>query len=217
MKKRIDPHTATNNSDTSGTSASAGGRPRSPQADRAIIDAAVRLLTEEGYGRMSVERVAAEAGVGKATVYRRYRDRQDLAAAAVVQVIAHDAFEAPDSGDTRTDLLQELAHVARAAGSDVVLSMLGTVMSEQQRDPALLERFWERVFMPHRTATMAILERGVRRGEVRRGALLEVVEEVLVGAFLARKLSGLAVTPEWIESVVATVWDGIGSPRSSDA
>ncbi|MCH8919467.1 MAG: TetR/AcrR family transcriptional regulator C-terminal ligand-binding domain-containing protein, partial [Chloroflexi bacterium] len=73
------------------------------------------------------------------------------------------------------------------------------------------------VFAPHRAETLSILERGVRRGEVRRGALLEVVEEALVGAFLARQLSGLAVTPEWIESVVATVWDGIGSPRSSDA
>ena len=217
MKTRIHPHTTTKNSDTSGTSASARGRPRSPEADRAIMDAAVRLLTEEGYGRMSVERVAAEAGVGKATVYRRYRDRQDLAAAAVVHMLAHDAFEAPDSGDTRVDLLQSLAHVARAAGSDVVLSMLGTVMAEQQRDPALLERFWERVFMPHRTSVMSILERGVRRREVRRGVTLEVVGEALVGAFLARRLSGLAVTPEWIESVVATVWDGIGSPRSSDA
>ena len=194
-----------------------GGRPRSPEADHAIIDAAVRLLTEEGYERMSVQRVAAEAGVGKATVYRRYRDRQDLAAAAVAHMLAHAVFEAPHSGDTRADLLQSLAHVARAAGSGVILTMLGTVMAEQRRDPALLERFWKRVFAPHRTVMMSILERGVRRGEVRQGVVLEVVGEALVGAFLARQLSGLAVTPEWIESVMATVWDGIGSPRTGDA
>lgn len=211
MKMRNDPHATTKHSDTSGMSARKGGRPRSPEADRAIIDAAVRLLTEEGYGRMSVERVAAEAGVGKATVYRRYRDRQDLAAAAIAHMLAGHAFFEPDTGDTRTDLLQSLTHIAGAAGSGVVLSMLGTVMAEQQRDPELLERFWDRVFMPHRTATLSILERGVRRGEVRYGVALEPVGEVLVGAFLARRLSGLAVTPEWIESVVATVWNGIGS------
>ncbi len=218
MKTRNDPHATTKNSDTSGTSSSAGGRPRSPHADRAIIDAAVRLLTQEGYKRMSVERVAAEAGVGKATVYRRYRNRQDLAAAAISHMLAgHALFELPDTGDTRTDLLQSLTHVTMATGSDVVLSMLGTVMAEQQRDPELLERFWERVFMPHRTATLSILERGVRRGDVRQAVALEVVGEALVGAFLARRLSGLAVTREWIEWVVATVWDGIGSPGPNAA
>ncbi len=140
-----------------------------------------------------------------------------LLGTAIAHMLADHAFEAPDTGDTRKDLLQSLAHVTAAAGSDVVLSMLGTVMAEQRRDPELLERFWERVFTPHRTAMTSILERGVRRGEVRRGAVLEVVQEALVGAFLARRLSGLAITPEWIESLVATVWDGIGSPRSDDA
>ncbi len=217
MNTRIDPRATTKSIVTSGTSARKGGRPRNPEADRAIIDAAVRLLTEEGYGRMSVERVAAEAGVGKATVYRRYRDRQDLAAVAVSHMMASHPFFEPDTGDTRTDLLKSLTHVTRAAGSDVVLSMLGTVMAEHQRDPELLRRFWERVIMPHRTATMSILERGVRRGDVRQAVALEVVGEALVGAFLARRLSGLAVTPEWIESVVAALWDGIGVPHSSGA
>ncbi len=99
----------------------------------------------------------------------------------------------------------------------MVLSMLGTVMAEQQRDPELLERFWERVFMPHRKATLSILERGVRRGDVRKAVALEVVGEALVGACLAHRLSGLAVTQEWIEWVVATVWDGIGSPGPNAA
>jgi hypothetical protein len=108
-----------------------------------------------------------------------------------------------EAGDTRTDLLNSLTHVSRAAGSGVVLSMLGTVMAEQQRDPELLKRFWERVIMPHRTATVSILERGVRRGDVRQAVALEVVGEALVGAYLARRVSGLAVTPEWIQSVVA--------------
>lgn len=117
---------------------------------------------------------------------------------------------------TRADLLQSVAHVARVSGSDLVLSMLGMVMVERQRDPALLERLWERVFAPHRAATLAILERGVRRGEVRQGVVLEVVGEALFGAFLARRLSDLAVTPEWIESVVAALWEGIGISHSGD-
>jgi AcrR family transcriptional regulator len=217
MNKKSHRHAETTRDGSPGTSDRAGGRPRSPEADRAIIDAAVRLLTEEGYGRMCVERVAAEAGVGKSTVYRRYRDRQDLAASAISHMVADHAFFDPDTGNTRLDLLQSLDHLTRAAGSGVILSMLGTVMAEQQCDPTLLERFWERVFAPHRVAMLSILKRGVRRGEVRPGVALEAVGELVVGAFLARHLSGLAVTAEWIEAVVATVWDGIGSSRSGDA
>lgn len=208
---KVDPRATTTNGCTSGTAAHRGGRPRSPEADRAIIDAATRLLTEEGYAHMSVERVAAEAGVGKATIYRRYRGRQDLAAAAVAHILGHEAFRAPDTGETRTDLLQSLAHIAKGAGSDVMLTILGTVMAEQQRDPELLKRFWERVILPHRAATASILERGMRRGDVREETVPEVVGEALIGAFLARRLSGLTVTPEWIELVVAMLWEGIGN------
>jgi AcrR family transcriptional regulator len=217
MNKKSHPHAETMRDGTPGTPKQTGGRPRSLEVDDAIMGATVRVLTEEGYGRMSVERIAAEAGVAKTSIYRRYRDRQDLAAAAVAQLAAHDAFEPPDTGHTRTDLLQSLAHVASVSGSDLVLSTLGMVMVEGQRDPALLDRFWERVFAPHRAATLAILERGVRRGEVRQGVALEVVGEALFGAFVARRLSGLAVTTEWMECVVAALWDGIGISQPGPA
>ena len=59
------------------------GRPRDPSADRAILQAALKLLTDQGYAGMSVERVASEAGVGKTTIYRRYASKEELAAAAV--------------------------------------------------------------------------------------------------------------------------------------
>lgn len=202
--------------ETPETTAHTGGRPRSPEADRAIMDAAVRLLSEEGYARMSVERIAAEAGVGKTTIYRRYRDRQDVAAAAAIHVARHGAFEAPEGVDARTGLVHALAHVSRAVGSAPVLSMLGTLIAEQPQAPTHLKRFWEHVLTPHQKATRSIIERGVRRGEVQQGARLEVVSEALVGAFLAREISGLAITPEWMESVVAVLWEGIGSRGPSD-
>ncbi|MBI5283571.1 MAG: TetR/AcrR family transcriptional regulator [Chloroflexi bacterium] len=198
------------------TTAHAGGRPRSPQADRAIMDAAVRVLTEEGYARISVERIAAEAGVGKTTIYRRYRDRQELAAAAAVHVARHPAFDASENIDARAGLVQALAQVHQAVGSTPVLSMLGTLLAERPQTPAHLTRFWEHVLIPHQAAVRSIIERGLRRGDVKRGARPEVVSETLVGAFLARELSGLPVTSQWIESVVAILWEGVASvgPRA---
>jgi AcrR family transcriptional regulator len=177
------------------------------------MDAAVRLLSEEGYGRMSVERIAAEAGVGKTTIYRRYRDRQELAAAAAVHVAHHRALAAAEGVDARTGLVEALAQVGRAMGSAPVISMLGILLAEQPQAPAHLKRFWEHVLAPHQTAAKSILERGVRRGEVQQGAPLEVLSEALVGTLLARKFSGLAITPEWMESVVAVLWNGIGATQ----
>lgn len=198
------------------TTTAHAGRPRSPAVDLAIMAAAVRLLNEEGYARMSVERVAAEARVGKTTIYRRYRDRQELAAAAAVHVARHRPFDAPDSVDARTGLTQALAHVHRSVGSAPVLAMLGTLLAEQPQAPTHLKRFWEHVLTPHQTTTKSIIARGILHGEVQREAQPDVVSEALIGAFLARQLSGLAVTPEWMESVVTVLWEGVASRGSDD-
>jgi len=194
-----------------------GGRPRSIGADRAILDAAARLLSDEGYSRLSVERIAAAAGVGKTTIYRRYRDRQELAAAAAVHIARNGPFDAPADVDVRTALVHVLAHVHRAVGSAPVLAMLGTLLTEQPRAPEHLRRFWEHVFAPHQAATRSIIDAGVARGSVRRDAQSTSISEALVGLYLARQLSGLAVTSEWMESVVEVLWEGIAVRRNETA
>jgi AcrR family transcriptional regulator len=109
--------------------------------DRAILAAAARLLREHGYSGMSVDAVAAEAGVGKAAIYRRYRDKADLAVAALVAL--REIGEVPDSGDTRKDLA-ELARRLRRAFDGVGMTMIGTLLAEERRNPELMERFRER-------------------------------------------------------------------------
>lgn len=202
------------------TATPTGGRPRSPDADRAIMDATARVLKEEGYAGMSIERIAAEAGVGKATIYRRYRNRQELAAAAAVHLASHKPFSAPGDMDARTALQHALEHISRAAGSVEVLSMLGMLLAERPQAPAHLRLFCQHVFSPHKAAVVSILNRGVIEGTVREDAGVEVVAEALIGAFLAREISGLPPTPEWAESVVEMFWRGLatgetGGGRSS--
>jgi AcrR family transcriptional regulator len=86
------------------------GRPRSEEADRAILDAALDALVDDGYGGMSIERIAAKAGVGKATIYRRWNGKAEI----LVEALRRRAcFDVPlvDTGDLRADLLTILQAV----------------------------------------------------------------------------------------------------------
>ncbi len=79
------------------------GRPRKPETDAAILDAALAMFGEVGYEGMTVEAVAARAGVGKATIYRRWSSKDDLVIAAIQEVLT--SVEVPDLGDLRTTLV----------------------------------------------------------------------------------------------------------------
>ena len=87
------------------------GRPRSPEVDAAILDAALRLLAAEGYARMTVDGVAAEAGVSKAAIYLRYRSKADLATAALARL--RESGRPEPTGDLRTDLTASCGSCAR--------------------------------------------------------------------------------------------------------
>ncbi len=191
------------------------GRPRSEEAGRAILEATLRLLGELGYARMSIEAIAAEAGVGKATIYRRYRGKADLASAAVAQLT--DPGAPPDTGDTLADVREILRVVHRQFtqgpwGSVTAgMAMLGTLMVEEQRNPGLLDLFRERVILPRRRMLRAVLERGLVRGDVRAGADLDASVDALVGGFFSRYLSGQPLTHEWIDSLLGAVWRGLAT------
>lgn len=192
-----------------------GGRPRNRKADQSILDVATRLLREEGYRNLNIERVADESGIAKTTIYRRYKDRQDLAAAAIGALLeAHGAFHMPDTGTAAGDLKIIFAALKSADTSSPLLSVLGAVMSEGQRDAALLESLWARAFGPHHEALAAILQIGIERGELRRDLDIATTVEILVGALLARLIPGNSADDEWINSVIRTVWAGMRAPVS---
>lgn len=185
------------------------GRPRSAEADRAIVETAAQVLRDEGYGAMSVERIASMAGVGKTTIYRRYRNRRELAAAAAEHMSEFGPFDIPGDTDTQTALRETLRHAIQAVSSAAVLAMLGTLVAERRENRAHLERFWRHVFAPYEKAVGAALQRSANVGEVAKDAAVEVVPELLSGALLARTFSGRPITPDWTDSVVETIWRGI--------
>ena len=136
----------------------ARGRPRSPEADKAILQAAIDVLHSEGYARMSMESVAEAAGVGKTTVYRRYKDKDDLVTAALERMTP--VPEPPDSGDTRADLLVLLQRFQRSKEKVEDLRLMGTLWSEEERNPELMRLFRDRVIRPRRQTMLDTLSGG---------------------------------------------------------
>ncbi|MEA2380643.1 MAG: hypothetical protein QOH72_614 [Solirubrobacteraceae bacterium] len=192
------------------TARAATGRPRSERADAAILEAALAEMADRGYARMSVDAVAARAGVSKPTVYLRHSCKADLATAALA-AFQQRALPAPTL-DTRADLVALLRHLRRGAERPFGMAMVGTVLAEEDHTPQLLALFRERLVAPRRGAIRAVLEAARERGELRAGADLDAAVQALVGAYYAQYLSGAPFPRRWPGSVVDVVLDGVRAP-----
>jgi AcrR family transcriptional regulator len=185
------------------------GRPRSAEADRAILEAALHVLERDGFARMSMDSVAEEAGVGKTTIYRRYRDKADLLTGALAAL--RDDDEVPDSGDTRADLLELLERFVASKERLQSMRLLGSLFTEKERTPELLDLFRERVIGPRRDMMLAVLERGRERGELRADMDAALITEMMIGAWFALQLNGRPFEGDWPSAVLAEAWPSLSA------
>jgi AcrR family transcriptional regulator len=181
-----------------------GGRPRDPSRDGVIRAAILQLLADVGYGSLTMDAVAAEAGVGKATIYRRWRTKQDL----VVDTI-HELNRAeitpPDTGSLEGDLramLHSLVGLINGPAGAATLSLLSTVPHQ----PALAAAFRNGPMGVWRHGFEQIWERAEQRGEVRPGlsgsAQGEAASALLVQRWL---LTGGPVDDAYADEVLEDV------------
>jgi AcrR family transcriptional regulator len=161
------------------------GRPRSAASHAAILRAALELAIEDGLAGMTIEAVAARAGVGKTTIYRRWSSKHELVAAAV-RFIAHD-LQTPDLGSVRDDYLA-LAGAALASLAPGALKLMPRLMLEAADDPELFAVCREVLIDPRRAALGAIVARGIERGEVRGDVDIDVAVDVLIAPMIYRAL-----------------------------
>lgn len=165
------------------------GRPRSEEADRAILRAATEVLAERGLGGMSIEEVAARAGVGKATIYRRWPSRGTLALDAfLAEFRAQQPL--PDTGSLHGDLLAALRSWVRAVTRTRAGRILAGLIAEAQNDPGLAEAWREQVMEPLRGQHAIMLQRAIARGEIPVDTDLDVALDMLYGAAYHRLLHG---------------------------
>jgi len=179
-------------------------RPLDPGIGDAIEAATLALLTERGFARMSMEGVAAAAGVGKPAIYRRYRDKAALVAAIIAQQLPE--LDPPDLGDTRAELWLAVEQGFPADGAAYV-GLIGGLIAEQQRHPELIDAFRRSVLHPRRAVARALIERGQQRGDLRGDVDPEAALDLFAGPLLARVFAGLNTGPRWRKSAFSTWWD----------
>jgi AcrR family transcriptional regulator len=185
------------------------GRPRSAEADRAILNAAVDLLAERGLAAMSIEEVAARAGVGKATIYRRWSSKGLLALDAFVTSF-QEQQPLPDTGTLRGDLIAALTAWVRAVTGTSMGAMLTGLIAEAQHDPSLRAVWRERVLEPLRSQHRIMLDRAIARGEIPATVDQEAVLDLFFGAAQHRLLlDHLPLTDDFIRQVVDMILNGI--------
>ncbi|MEO5966480.1 MAG: TetR/AcrR family transcriptional regulator [Candidatus Limnocylindrales bacterium] len=188
----------------------ARGRPRDARIDGAILEAALRQLDEVGYQQMSMAAVAAEAGVGRPALYRRYGSKAELVTAAIQHMTSGPEPDLPSA--VHEALRRLLGAASSAVASPGGLAVLGSLLAEQRRDPELLAAFGARVFEPRRAVIQRLVAEGAMAGEVAADADGEAVDGLLFGALLARAILGEPVDAAWVDRVVDQLWRGIAAP-----
>jgi len=188
------------------------GRPRSAEADRAILTATIDLLADEGYGGVTMEGVACRAGVGKATVYRRWASKSALVVDAMT-ACREQRTPPADTGSLRADLLvfvQGFADHIRTSDAGRVMPAL---VAELARNPELARAFREGFVQPRRARILDAVRRGVDRGEVRADVDAELVADGVVAFLMHRYLvTGMDIDDGAPERVVDLLWRGISAP-----
>lgn len=183
------------------------GRPRDPHLDQAILDATVELLCEEGFAGTSVEAVAERAGVGKATIYRRWASREELllAAGGAMGPCPPD----PDSGDLRHDLVTLLGGLVWVMGNTPVGGLLPATVDEAARNPELRSRL-DAFIDARRGPVRNALRRAAARGELRADVDVELVLDLLSGPVFTRVLvTGRPLGAGLAAAIVDTVLGGV--------
>jgi AcrR family transcriptional regulator len=185
------------------------GRPRDRQIDAAVLGATLAVLDQSGYGRLTIEEVARDAGTTKPAIYRRWPNRQRLVLAALGQRLG-DA-RAPDTGCTLCDL-DECLKVFVAAFRRMPPGVLAPLFAECTGDRELRAAFMTVLFEPPRAAVRETLDRAHARGDLRDDVDLELILDLIGSLVHYRALFGHAPTSDAeIERAVEALLRGIAT------
>lgn len=170
-----------------------------------VLDAAVRVLVDVGYDRLTMDEVASEAHASKATLYRRWESKADLVVDAVSRTKGIPDAEAPETGSLRGDLLS-LACGPCGQALALPMSVLGGLLTALQTDAELSTAWRERFLTPRMAVTRTIFERAASRGELRRDLDLELILTVLPSMCVFRcTVEGLVVDQTFVARVLDRV------------
>jgi AcrR family transcriptional regulator len=188
------------------SSADARARPRVEGArEREILMAALRLLADVGYDRLTFDAVAAEARASKATLYRRWPSKADLVVDAASLMVGVEADRYPDTGSLRSDLISS-ACAKGGLTEDLPIGLFATLLSSMHRDHDLMEAVRTRIIEPKMADAVTVFRAAQQRGEVGPDADLETLAHLLPALTIHEAmLLGTTVSKERLTHLVDTV------------
>ena len=162
------------------------GRPRDARCDHAILQATLDMLSEGGAAHLSIDAVAARAGVGKATIYRRWSSKEALLLEALGTADT-SLVDSPDTGNLRSDLEAYfdalLERLSESEGSDVLPHLIEAACYDPEVRTSL-----DGYLTSRQQPLRSILQRAQQRGEIAEAVDIKVVTDVLVGPIIYRRL-----------------------------
>ena len=161
--------------------------PARSRTEKAILDATRELLAEGGVPGLTVEGVAARAGVAKTTIYRRWRSRDELALAVLLDMVS-TVTAVPDRGDTRAELIRFVNGAVEILGKSLMGRVMQGLVSELATNPELAKSFREQVVAARLAEVRRIVDRGIERGDLRAGTEYELAHDLLFGPVYYRLL-----------------------------
>ena len=187
------------------------GRPRSESSKIAILNATIDLLEKSGYSTLTIEAIAAHAGVGKATIYRWWANKSFLVFDAfLMSTETHMYFLEKTS--IRENFRQQLHTLANVLNGTLGRTMIALV-AESGEDSELAKAFYTNYLNPRREDAKMILERAIAQGEIQSTINIDVASDMLYGPIYFRILIyKKKVDAEFIDTLVDQVMKGIDAP-----
>jgi AcrR family transcriptional regulator len=187
------------------------GRPRdNARVEAAVVQATLAEIADKGLPNCTVEAIAARAGIGKATFYRRWPNKE-----VVLHLLASqlsDVLEPIETGDLRKELISVIEPLPERVYGGPVATVMPAFIAEAARDPQMRKVVAE-LTQERRQGAIHALQRAKRRGELRRGVDLEAVVDMILGAYACRALLlGEPITGRFAQKVVDLALNGILKP-----
>jgi AcrR family transcriptional regulator len=194
--------------------APARGRPRDEKARIAILDAAAELLLARGLEKVSMDAVAEQAGASKATIYRWWPTKEQLALDAVYRKWAAVLPEPNRTGRVREDLVELIGSWSELAAARPYGRVITALLSVAQSDPEFAQRYREHFVEPRRGQGRDVLHHAVETGQLPAGIDVELSLDLLYGAVYHRLLHGHApIDAPFVRGIVETVCAGLGAAK----
>ncbi|MER5427461.1 TetR/AcrR family transcriptional regulator [Streptosporangium roseum] len=186
---------------------------RSEKSHRAILAAAMELCTKEGYGKVTVEAIAARSGVSKKTIYRWWPAKGAVVLEAMVEMVG-EVTQFPDTGDIVTDLRNQMIAVVDYFMTGPRAAVYAGIIAETQHDEALARNLLEQLLEPRIRAAQERLRRARDQGQFAPDADLEMAVDLLYGPIYYRLLLHLgAYSHQQIGALIDLVIGSLGPSR----